>query len=239
MTQCRKRWNWTPSDGVAHAVLAVLKSVTAYDWSGAEAEMRRAVELSPHDTTVLHWHAHVLMAMGRLDESMAVSRHILEIDPLSPMMNTHLAGEHYYRREYDRAIDQAKKTAAMDPAYVSVRGVLGMVYERIGRYAESVAAYAEGMALRGETPEAIAAFRNRYETEGMPGIWRWRAATRPPKDRAVAHAYLGDNEAALEWLVRAFQEQPLTMMGLKTDPAFDSLRANPRFQNILEQMNLA
>jgi hypothetical protein len=95
------------------------------------------------------------------------------------------------------------------------------------------------MALRGETPEAIAAFRNRFETEGMPGIWRWRAATRPPKDRAVAYAYLGDNGAALEWLTRAFQEQPLTLMSLKTDPAFDSLRADPRFQNILAQMNLA
>jgi len=228
-----------PADGAAHAVLAVLKYATAYDWSGAEAEMRRAVELSPHDTTVLHWHAHVLMAMGRLDESMSVSRRILEIDPLSPMMSTHLAGEHYYRRDYDRAIDQAKKTAEMDPGFASVRGVLAMVYERMGRYAESVAASADGMALRGEPPEVIAAFRNRYETEGMPGIWRWRATTRPPKDRAVACAYLGDNDAALEWLARAFREQPLTLMGVKIDPAFDNLRADPRFQTILEQMNLA
>ena len=109
----------------------------------------------------------------------------------------------------------------------------------MGRHTESVAAYVEGMALRGETTEAIAAFRNRFETEGMPGIWRWRATTKPPKDRAVACAYLGDNEAALEWLARAFQEQPLTLMGLKTDPAFDSLRADQRFLNILEQMNLA
>jgi serine/threonine-protein kinase len=228
-----------PGDGVVHAVFAVIKSATAYDWSGAEAEMQRAVELSPNDTTALHWYAHLLMAVDRLDESMALSRRILEIDPLSPMMNTHLAAEHYCRRDYARAIDQAKKTAEMDPGYASVRGVLGMVYERMGRYAESVAAYAEGMALRGETPEAIAAFRNRFETEGMPGIWRWRAATRPPKDRAVAYAYLGDNGAALEWLTRAFQEQPLTLMSLKTDPAFDSLRADPRFQNILAQMNLA
>ena len=201
--------------------------------------MQRAVELSPHDTTVLHWYAHVLMAVDRLDESMALTRRILEIDPLSPMMNAHLAAEHYYRRDYDRAIEQAKKTAEMDPGYATVRGVLGTVYERMGRYAESVAAYAEGMALRGETTEAIAAFRNRFETEGMPGIWRWRATTGPPKDRAVACAYLGDNEAALEWLARAFQEQPLTLMDLKTDPAFDSLRADQRFHNILEQMNLA
>ena len=228
-----------PDDGVVHAVSAVLKSATAFDWSGAEAEMRRAVELSPNDTTVLHWYSHLLTAVGRLDESMAVSRRMVELDPLSPMTNTHLAGEHYYRRDYDRAIDQAKKTAEMDPGYPSVRGVLGMIYEVMGRYAESVAAYAEGMALRGETPEAIAAFRNRYDTEGITGIWRWRTDTRPPKDRAVAYANLGDNEAALEWLTRAFQEQPLTLMGLKTDPAFDNLRADPRYQTILEQMNLA
>jgi hypothetical protein len=55
----------------------------------------------------------------------------------------------------------------------------------------------------------------------------------------VACTYLGDNEAALEWLTRAFQEQPLTLMGIKTDPAFDDLRTDPRFQSILEQMNLA
>jgi serine/threonine protein kinase/tetratricopeptide (TPR) repeat protein len=222
-----------PGDGVAHAVFAVLKSATAFDWSGADEEMRRAVELSPHDTTVLHWYSHLLAAMGRLDESIAVSRRILEIDPLSPMMNTHLA-----RRDYDRAIEQAKKTIEMDPGYSSVRGVLGILYERMGRYGESVAAFADGMALRGETPEAIAAFRNRYETEGIQGIWRWRAETRPPKDRAVAYANLGDNDAALEWLARAFQEQPLSLMALKIDPAFDSLRTDPRFQSILAQMNL-
>ncbi|NIN71126.1 MAG: protein kinase [Gemmatimonadetes bacterium] len=228
-----------PKDGVVHAISAVLKSATAFDWSGAEAEMQRALELSPQDTTVLHWYAHVLMALDRLDESMALTRRILEIDPLSPMMNAHLAAEHYCRRDYDRAIDQAKKTAEMDPGYATARGMLGMVYERMGRYAESVAAFAEGMALRGESAEALAAFRNRYETEGMPGIWRWRATTRPPKDRAVAYAYLGDKEAALEWLTRALQEQPLTLVGLKTDPAFDGLRADPRFQSVLEQMNLA
>ena len=200
--------------------------------------MQRAVELSPHDTTVLHWYAHVLMAMGRLDESMALTRRILEIDPLSPLMNGHLAAEHYCRRDYERALDQAKKTAEMDPGYATARGMLGMIYERMGRYTESVEAYAEGMALRGESAEAIAAFRNRYDTEGIPGIWRWRAATRPPKDRAVAYTYLGDTEAALQWLTRAFQEQPLTLMGLKTDPAFDGLRTDQRFQSILEQMNL-
>jgi hypothetical protein len=117
--------------------------------------------------------------------------------------------------------------------------MLGVVYERVGCYAESVAAFAECMALRGESAEAIAAFRNRYETEGMSGIWQWRAATRPPKDRAVAYANLGDNEAALEWLTQAFQEQPLTLMNLKTDPAFDDLRGDARFQSLLAQMNLA
>ncbi len=228
-----------PDDGVVHAISAVLKSATAFDWSGAEAEMRRAIELSPNDTTVLHWYAHLLMGLDRLDESMVLARRILEIDPLSPMMNAHLAVEHYCRRDYARAIEQAKKTAQMDPGHASVRGVLGMIYERMGRHADSVAAYAEGMALRGESAEAVAAFRNRYETEGMPGIWRWRAATRPPKDRAVAYACLRDNDAALEWLTRAFEEQPLTLMGLKTESAFDGIRSDPRFQRILEQMNLA
>ncbi|UCG88321.1 MAG: protein kinase [Gemmatimonadota bacterium] len=228
-----------PDDGVVHAVSAVLKSVMTYDWPGAEAEMQRAFELSPCDTTVLHWYAHLLMALGRLDESMSLTRRILEIDPLSPLMNGHLATEYYYRRDYQRAIAQAKKTAEMDPGYATARGLLGMVYERMGRYADSVAAYADGMALRGEPPEAVAEFRNRFETEGIQGIWRWRAATRPPKDRAVAYACLGDNDAALEWLTRAFQEQPLTLMSLKADPAFDTVRTDPRFHSILEQMNLA
>jgi tetratricopeptide (TPR) repeat protein len=170
---------------------------------------------------------------------MALTQRILEIDPLSPLMNGHLAAEHYLRRDYERALDQARKTADMDPGYATARGMLGMIYERMGRYEESVAAYAEGMALRGESAEAIAAFRDRYDTEGIEGIWRWRAATRPPKDRAVACTYLGDNEAALEWLAQAFQEQPLTLLGIKTDPAFDGLRTDPRFHSILEQMNLA
>jgi serine/threonine protein kinase/Tfp pilus assembly protein PilF len=234
----QKAMELDPGDGVVHAVFAIIKSATAFDWSGADAEMRHAVELSPNDTTVLHWYAHLLMAVDRLDESMALTRRILKIDPLSPIMNSHLAVEHYCRRDFARAIEQAKKTAEMDPGYASVRGVLGIVYERMGRYKESVGAYAEGMALRGEPTEAIEAFRDRYDTEGMPGIWRWRAATRPPKDRAVAFAYLGEKEAALRWLTRALEEQPLTLMGLKTDPAFDSIRADQRFQHILEQMNL-
>ncbi|MBT8462019.1 MAG: tetratricopeptide repeat protein, partial [Gemmatimonadetes bacterium] len=225
-----------PATGAAHATLGWLALAQGWDWSGAEVATQRGAEAEPPDTAAMHVYSILLIALGRLEDAMAISRRMLELDPLSPLMNTHHAMQYYYARQYDRALEHADRTVAMDPTFVSVHGALGAIYVQMGRYDEAVAAYEDVMALSGTPRETIEAFRDCYEKEGVTGFWRWRAKTRPTRDKAVAHAALGESDEAFAWLRRALQENPLGLMNLNADPSFDPLRTDPRFNSLLERM---
>jgi TolB-like protein len=104
-----------PDMGEAHVMLGAVRMQRDWDFAGAEAEMRKGLALSPSYVAGHHWYSHLLLYLGRYDESMVEARKMLELDPLSPAANLHFGYEYRATREWDKAIAQQKKTLELDP----------------------------------------------------------------------------------------------------------------------------
>src|SRR3989442_6407393 len=104
-------------DGLAEAHIAMARVLLHYDldWAGAEREFKRALELNPKYTEGHHLYSHYLMDLARFHEALAEAERAFELDPLDLLINVHVGWAYLYARRYDRAIEQLKKTNAMDP----------------------------------------------------------------------------------------------------------------------------
>ncbi len=224
--------------GSAHAAIALVKGAGEWDWAGGRAEIEHAVQLSPNDPDVLHWYAHVMLSLGRVDESIAATRRALALDPLSPLLNVHLAGDYSNARQYDSAVARSKKAIEIDPSFAAAYGGLASTYESMGMYDEAMAMRFESMARGGASQAAIAELRELYDREGMDGVRRRRLETRKtPYDKAVVAAVMGERDLAISLLERAVAEHDGGLVSIKAQHAFDDLRSDPRFRAILRRMN--
>jgi eukaryotic-like serine/threonine-protein kinase len=233
--------------GEAHASLAYLKRQYEWDWPGAEAEFRKAIEFSPNYATAHHWYAMLLSQLARHEEAVARVARALELDPLSLIINTNVAWAYYFARQYDRAIEQFKRTIEMDLGYAVAHMRLGQTYIQKGMLEQAVAEFRKAVALSPESTEILAGLAHACAVSGNTreaGEILQKLSTLPsdqyvsPYDLAVAHAGLGQNARALDLLEKGFGERA-NMVFIKVEPRLDGLRAEPRFQAILRKMNLA
>ena len=114
----------------AHGSLALIKSSYDWDWSGADKEIRRAIELNPSYSDAHRLHAEVLWQTGRLNEAIAETKLILDLDPLSLDNNNTLALEFFLARQYDRAIEQERKVLELDPNYTLAYYFRGLSFSK-------------------------------------------------------------------------------------------------------------
>jgi tetratricopeptide (TPR) repeat protein len=165
------------SSAEAHASMGHVLHNYDWDWSGAQREFRRAIELNPNYALAHHWYAHYLMQLGRTDESLAEARRAQELDPYSPFINNGLARQYYLARQYDKAIIQCQVSLGIDPAYLPARLQLGLAYEQKGMLTEAVSEF-----------ELARKFAAGYAKTGNPDS---APATADPKtDLPVVHAML-------------------------------------------------
>jgi tetratricopeptide (TPR) repeat protein len=215
-----------------------------WDWPGAEREVRRAIELNPNYAEAHHMYAHYLAAMKRIEEASGESRRYLELEPLNLAANYHLGWQHLYARQYDEALLQLRKTAEMDPNFVGTLLYLGWVYEQKKMYAEAIATFQQAAKLS-NTPMMQASLGHAYSIASrkdearkilsqLDDLSKQRYVS--AYDRAIIYVGLNESEQALEWLERAFQERSQFLIYLGTDPRFDSLRNNARFQGLVQRL---
>jgi tetratricopeptide (TPR) repeat protein len=190
-----------------------------------------------------------LWRTGRFEESIAEHRRALELDPLSLPVNRNLGLAYYLARQYDLAIEQLQKTREMDPTFVLTREYIGLAYLEKGMYKEAIANCEEAAAPVSASPYAISALGYVYAVSGK------KAEAQNVRDRlnavseqkyissrfvASIYAGLGEKEKALESLSAAYEDRSLQIgPGVIADPTYDSLRAEPRFQDLLRRMELA
>ena len=179
-----------------------------------------------------------------------------ELEPLSLNINTQVGRIFYFMRRYDEAIAQYQKTLEMDPNFVIAHFQLGWAYEKKEMYQEAIAEYEKTISLR-EQRGAEAGIGGRGGVEARIGrVYALSGKRREaqevldelkemakqsyvaPLSMAVIYDGFGDKEEAISWLEKAFAEGR-TNMGLKVDPTWDSLRPEPRFQDLLRRMGLA
>jgi TolB-like protein/DNA-binding winged helix-turn-helix (wHTH) protein/Tfp pilus assembly protein PilF len=232
----------------AHSSLAVIRWQHDWDWSSAEREFKRAVELNPNSAVVHNEYMGYLASVGRLDQSIAEGRLAQQLDPFGPRVVGDIGWAYMINRHYDEALAYLQKALELDPNLPWVRVNLVMTYVLLGRQTQALAesekleqyAYSAehtmeasdlgyGYAVMGKRPEAqriLAHLKKLAKT-------RYVDASRI----ALVHAGLGEKDQAFEWLQRAYVEHSGSVWGLKVNPRWDPIRSDPRFQDLLRRMN--
>ena len=236
-----------PNLGEAEASLAYVLSAYEWKWEEAGRHYRRALEMNPRDSDTLHWYGYDYLApLGRLDEGQEALEEALRADPLCLIINYSLGALWLMRREYDRAIEQFHKTLALDPNFFKAYMGLGRAYLQKKMYPEAVESFRKGQALSGGYTSG--GLGQAYALAGQRGL-AWQMVKRLialskktyVQSMAVAMIYVGLGEAdqAFQWLEKACQDRETPMVYVKTYPAFDPIREDPRFVALLQRMGLS
>jgi TolB-like protein len=216
-----------------------------WDWKGAEADFERAIALNPNSDKAHRWHAAYLSSVGRHQEAIEEVTVSRGLDPLSSIANIEIARELYYARQYEGAIEEAHKAELLDPHYARVHFWLGRAYAQIGKHSEALAraerAGPPGSVLQlTEMAYASARAGNISKCRALLGTLQERATRGyvPAYDFAVIHIALRENEAALEYMQKAYDEHAWALIVLAVEPRLDPLRSAPSFQRLLGKVGL-
>jgi len=232
--------------GEAHVSLGAVYFVYDWNWLAAEKELRRAIELNPGSALAHYVRARLLEKMGRLDEALDESEQALKLDPLSPHNAWGKVLVLLYARQYDAAVKELQATLETDPNFGLSHLGLGRAFAGKGEFREAITELQKAKALLVDDPEIIigmarvlAASGRKREALGLLHELQALAKRRYVDSAYFASIYvaLGENDQALEWLERAYQERSSEMMWLKVESDWDPLRSDPRFQDLVRRMN--
>jgi TolB-like protein/DNA-binding winged helix-turn-helix (wHTH) protein/Flp pilus assembly protein TadD len=228
----------------AHTSLATIKLSYDWDYAGAENEFTRAIELNPNYSTAHHWYAHYLAVKLRFPEALSEIQKAHDLDPYSLVVNDFWGLTLYYSKDYERALAQFRARLDLDPNQeLTTYEKIARVYEQQGDYVRAVENEDNALTLSGAAQDAEP-LPNAYAQGGARAYWRKRIelAQRAPAasalELAILYAYEGDRDAALRSLERAYQEHSPWLNFMACEPAFDSLRADPRFQKLAHLIGL-
>jgi tetratricopeptide (TPR) repeat protein len=231
----------------AHTSMAHIYLEFDHDWGAAEREYRRAIELNPTYPVAHHWYGGFLSAMGRHEEALQHAETARGLDPLSPIIQTWVGLRYYFARKYDDAIAEYLKALELDPDFAPAHWHLGWAYEQTGRFKEGVAEAERALAIDGGNLLYLASLGHAYARAGKANEARATLArlAQASANRhvsayhvAVIHIALGDTNAGLDWLERAYDEQSPWIGYLRVDPRVDPVRSHPRFEALLGRSRL-
>src|SRR5208282_107481 len=230
----------------AQASLADVKLYYDWDWSGAEKEFNRVVERNPAYATGRLIYGDLLIAMGRFKEGIAETEKAQELDPLSLIINAGVGWCFYFARQYDRAIEQFRKTLEMDQHFVPAHAWLGETYLQQGLFPEGITELRAASEISGGSHLYIALLAHAYGVAGDKAqAQKILDQLKDQSARSYVSSYsigevclaLGDRNQAFDWLEKAYEERARALVMLKVEPKVDPLRSDPRFQDLLRRMN--
>jgi TolB-like protein/Tfp pilus assembly protein PilF len=232
----------------AHTSLGTVKVWMDWDWPGAEAELRRALEINPSYVQAHRYYACLLSHTGRQGEAAAEMDIARAVDPLSPIMHSLSGHLRWHARDYKSALKHLRNAQAINADLWTVHSFLGRVYECQGLMQESMAEFQKAFDLSGGANTEPIAFRarvqaragNRLAAEQAIQMLMELSARKyvPPYNIALIHSGLGDKESALCWLEKAFETRDVRLVFLLVDPRWDDLRQDVRFQNLSRRLDL-
>jgi TolB-like protein/Flp pilus assembly protein TadD len=230
-----------PNQAEAHAAMGWIKRSYDWDWSGADASFRRALELEPGNSTAVRGAGLLAFTQGRLDEAVGLARRAAELDPLNPGVHFNLGVYAYYAGRHGDAFASFERVLELNPDAPNTRSFLGRVYLAQSRPAEALAEMEKetdpfrrvfGQALayhslgrKQEADAALARLIEEYQTVAAFPI-------------AEAQAFLGKTDQAFRWLERAYRQRDAGLTEIKGDPLLESVERDPRYVTLLKRMRL-
>jgi len=228
--------------GEAHTSLAFSLDLFDWDWASAEKEFRRAIELNPGYATAHHWYAWHLSEMGRNREAIAEMRKAQNLDPLSLIIGADVAEILLVAHSYDQAIEQSRKTIDLDPNFAVGHYELGQALVQKHMYKEAIAELQKAIELSGGSTTctsnlafAYAASGRRKEAVKILSDLKNRSKQNA-SEVALMYVGLDEKDQAMTWLEKAYEQRFNPSILLR--PAFDPLRSDPRFQNLVRRIGL-
>jgi len=229
----------------AHTVAGMIAATYDWDWVKAEREFKRSLELDANLAITHYRYAWVYLSpLGRHDEAIAEMKRAMELEPLSLVQGANFAAVYLYARQFDKALDQARKTYDLDPNLVTSQNWMCHSLDVNGMYAESLAisekAARSNRSLEAALGYAYAKGGRRQEAEAVLKQWKEIEKTKYVSNywMAVVHVALGEKDAAFAELEKAYQAHDWFLQRLKVDPFMDSLRNDPRFADLVKRVGL-
>ena len=208
------------------------------DWPGAMRELRLSLELNPGQVMTRSWYGLLLRGMGRSDEAIQETRRAYELDPFAVAVSANVAWHCYCVRDYDCAVQQFRRTAAIG-AFPNAQVGIALSEAQRGRFDEAMKAMREAISMSPQRSEYIAdlayvqAVAGRTE-EARESLARAKKDVEEGFNIARAHAGLNEPDSAFAWFERTSWEWP--HRALLDDPALDPLRADPRFAQLASRI---
>jgi serine/threonine-protein kinase len=246
-TMALKALDMDDSLAEAHTSLAYARWLGDLDWSGAEREFKRALELKSSYVMAHEWYAEYLAALGRHDEALNEIRQAQQLDPLAVPVNRAVGWVLYFARRYDLAIEELRKALAMNPDFLGARLVLWWVYVAQGAFEQAIADIRREVDRPGlKTVKkltlafACASAGNKEEATGI--LWELEPKLAEDNRLALMSAMLftalGEKDRAFEQLDRAYQQREPGLLFVKVAPWLDPLRSDPRYAALVEKVGL-
>jgi TolB-like protein/Flp pilus assembly protein TadD len=234
-----------PALAEAHAVLGHLKYVCDYDWAGAEAELKRAIELNPNSGEAYDFYGLMLSALERYDEAIEMQQRAHAVDPLAHRMD--IVTTFLRAGRYDEALRAVTRVIEVEPHLALAHLTLGWIHLLTGKPDEGIAELRKAVSLSADNTLYLAQLG-----QALAGVGRTDEAREvlrrleelsrrryvSPYHMAYIHTGLGEYDRAMDWLERAYEERAGGVFGVKGSFLFAPLRSHPRFQALLGKMNL-
>ncbi len=243
-----------PSLAEAYTSRAFVKLAFDWDWLGAEADFKKALELNPKYPTAHQWYASYLVQMGKFDHAKQEIEQAHLLDPLSPIISSNAGLYSYYEHNYDDAVEKYKKTLETDSEFWVARHYLGLAYVQKRMYNEAIAELRSLIKAPtdGTLPEDVVA--KEVEASASLGFAYGMAGQRKEAESILKHleaiaqrryvsglyfatvyAGLKDNDQAIVQLNRAFESRHPGLVLIRTEPIFDGLRSDDRFKELVKR----
>jgi TolB-like protein/DNA-binding winged helix-turn-helix (wHTH) protein/Flp pilus assembly protein TadD len=230
--------------GEAHTSLAFCLDGFEWDLKSADGEFRRGIELNPGYATAHHWYAWHLSLLGRNNEAIAELRKAQNLDPLSLIIKADLAELLLIAHFPEESIRQSRKTIEMDVNFPLAHNQLALAYLQSQRYGEAISELQKAVQLSAGSPTCTANLARAYAVSGrraeavqlLGALKKPRGSYSNAAEIAVVYAALGDNDQAMAWLDKGYEER--FNPGVLLRPGFDPLRSDPRFQDLERRVGL-
>jgi tetratricopeptide (TPR) repeat protein len=232
-----------PDMGEAHAMLGMLRLQKDWDFAGAEAEIKKGIALSPNYASAHHWYSHLLIELGRFDESLIEAKILLELDPVSPTPVGHMAYHYRAARQWDSAIAWYQKELAMDPTHTDDFGEMGEAYVGKRAFPEAIRELSRAVEMsRNSTqyPYYLARLGYAYAQAGDAAKARKILGELPAgnlNDLACVYAGLGERDKSIALLNESYLRHTFPLDAAYA-VEFDPLRPDPRFTELLHRVGL-
>jgi len=234
---------------LAEAHVPLGYSQLVYEWNFPEArkEFETALRLRPGYATGHQFYGYYLTAMGKSEEAIAERKKAVELDPISPLLNSALGEAYYHARRFDVTIEQNKKALDLDPRYAIALVNIGRAYEQMGMHQQAREAFQNILTVAPDDPAILALMGHEYAVSGdkvnagrildkLTAISNKKYV--PAVYFAVVYIGLNRKDDTFRWLDKAFDERCEYLVYLGTEPMADPLRGDPRFSRLLTRIGL-